>query len=345
MQAEVLRFAYSRFRELCKRRGTPTDDVYGCIYDADYRAMKAIRYNGTQDAPSPAQPFLTRNMVAHRLADDDPIAATDEGRRCPHGCYVVFPEGGNAERKRWLFVVAPQLKSFYVRGSDVPGTVLAADHLSFMVNDKPDSKGRRLNLHRTAYDPMSPGTTTTTSEGSVSRSPNPLALEFDIPTRVALFETSELIQHKLFRADASFVHAVLTTPLLDADSDAGASPSVATGGGRRRRADPAYRRLKRRLRGQKIASFADAWSALPLHRLVVLAVARDESVSDVVVYITDRLRHHNNRWGLSFRLPTAGVRDPEVLQATLAEQLARGFTWGSFAPSEPFSGSDDVFDD
>jgi hypothetical protein len=79
-------FVYGSYYKLCQERGTPCEDVFGYIFTADYRAMKAIKYSG-EDLGGAEQPFLTRNMVARRLDAADPILATPPADLAPLGGY------------------------------------------------------------------------------------------------------------------------------------------------------------------------------------------------------------------------------------------------------------------
>ena len=353
-----IRFAYSSYYKLCKERGTPSDDVFGYVYTADYRAIKKgasppwtpsrSDQEGVSKGRSPLQPFLTRNMVARRLGDDDPIMASDPSA-APLGCYVVH-EQTDRRGKLWLFFVFPDVKRYkYVAsasdGAGVGGAslprrseereVVAADHFSFVVN--PDAPERsRLQLHRTEYVPLARSRAEGVAMGTQVRIANHLPLAFDLPLEPRVFANT-IVRHAALVTYAAQMHAMLSEPLQPAAEPPAAA---ASGGGGRRRpprrhaGQSAYRRKKLALRDEPIESFADVWTSLPLHRVTVL-VRQSGDVCDVTALLTDRLsprdaRHNPNLQALALRLPTSVARVPHKLEAALAAQLARCYTWDSF---------------
>lgn len=338
---DSIQFTYGSYYKRCRELGTPSDDVFGYVYTADYRAIKAMKFGASRPGQEvPAQPFLTRNMVARRLSDDDPILAADRAL-APMGGYVVHEERPPDRRgKHWLFFVFPELKRFRVprpSNSDAQLSdeheLVAADHFSFVVNhDAPERA--RLQLHRTQYVPMGWSTSSDVAVGWQAHVANHLPLAFDLPLEPRAFAAAVVRTDTLLRC-ATQMRAMLSEPLLAPP----AAAASAGGSGRRprRRAtgQSAYRRLKLALRDEPIKSFDDVWTSLPLHRVTVLVVSRPGGMCDVTALLTDRLsrarpEHNTDMHALVMRLPSSVAKNPVALEAALAAQLARSYTWDSF---------------
>lgn len=169
-------------------------------------------------------------------------------------------------------LVFPQLKTFGT--ADGSAQVVAADHFSFLVNPKAPET-RRLQFHRTRYNPVDGMEPQDAHLGTIERVPNHWPLAFHLPRDVPTFKQT-FVRAAALKADAALIHNVLLRPLLEGGGSNAAAPdgnAAATGGGRKgTRTSAAYKRLKRRLRDQPIARFEDVWTSLPLHELHVMVV-------------------------------------------------------------------------
>jgi len=285
-----------------------TDDVVVRIYNADYSAMK---YRAETMAP-----FTNPSVTVSRILDESILAA---GTTARHGLFLVSDATNTEEaRKRALskknlfFVFPSERKDGSPDGTGA--TRLMADHFSFC-HDKND-KNTPVHFHLTEYMPHS----LIAGRGSTFHMNNYLPSVFVLPATAHAFRESHILQ-KDFDVYSALVYAILARP----------TPQQPQNGG------TTNRRRKRRARARQPGplSFESAWFALPLHKLIVMAVKNASGAYDVTLVMYDRLTGvKSERSRQSCALP--GVpRDVVLNAAALEERIATRFlstlTWDDFA--------------
>lgn len=292
------------------RVGYPTPEVVVKIYSADYVTMK-------RDANGSLTPFLTRNMSARRMDNNDPIT-TRHSTIFRHGGYVVFETDGHtakARRKKLLFIVTPVAHHSHTHGS----SYYTADHLSFVVNeDAPPS--RRLQMHQTSY--LEPGPhVDQDAQGFTARFHNPLPLTF------VLSQESPPITHPNLRPMSLAIYDILGRPwTADSRNDKVVVP-MASGGGRKQR-QQRQRKQRQNNRGP-ITTFADAWRSLPLHRMTIFALPRSTDMLDVTVFVEDRLHHVQSYAPIAFHFTVTAFDVEHKIQDFITERMAH-MQWDDF---------------
>ena len=236
--------------------------------------------------------------------------------------------------KHWMFFVFPVLKRYRVMADADERELVAADHFSFVVNHDAPEHGR-LQLHRTEYVPMALSTSDDVAMGWQAHVANHLPLAFDLPLEPRAFAAA-VVRNQTLSRYATQMRAMLSEPLLSPPAAAASAGGAGRRPRRRAAGQAAYRRVKLALRDGPIKSFDDVWTSLPLHRVTVLVRQQSGDVCDATVFLADRLSprdasHNPDIHTLSLRLPASVARNPNALQAALAAQLARCYSWDSFA--------------
>jgi hypothetical protein len=249
-------FRYSQMYRFYRSFGEPTDDIFVHVYSANYRAMKYA--TSTSGALGPVTPFMVQSMQARRVPSGHELTRRIPAAHSAYGTYMVSRRDNNDKCQR-LFIVRPQ-----VHTRPTGETIVTGDHYSFHVN-RGASVETRLQLHKTIYTPA-PLALSTGFKGKIE---NFIPLCFDIPGDVSAFRDA-LMDSDEFKADAVFLHSLMTTPSQDQTADA------VVGGGKK-------------CRTRRAATFEEMWYVLPLHRVMVVGVRNGDGF-DVTVFIYTRLR-------------------------------------------------------
>ena len=291
------------------------DHPTGLLEPTDEVIVHAFRFQPGAGRAQGRDRFLTVNMGAFRIPQNDPLVQADPVRFA-HGLYAVLeaaalPVQGagvavtaaaartRALAKKQLFLVYPTAR--VVGEGDAQETVVTGDHISFVVNyssnaENPNQAEDRkpLKMHVTAYE-----LSTVFNIWRRTEVRNYLPTAFDLPVggeaggeaAVAAFQTT-LLRAELHGAWARTLHAVLRRPYEaheEVEAQEGGAPP-------RRRAErelqpPRQLALKPRRRAQlprqpsrssshggryEAAAFAELWTRLPLRELRAIGVL-DES--------------------------------------------------------------------
>ena len=287
-----------------RRAGVPADNVVAHLYTPDF---KVIKY----DASGTEQPFFFQAMEARRL---------DGGFVARHpdlyalGAYVVFNRASDPEhevrnaRKKNLFVVDVQRRT--LRFDDVVEDVHTADHFSFMLSDpRGDQSGRRLKFHRTEYLPR------TRAKGMR------VAIDNHLPDVFVVGSTRDEFRRRwlndMMSPFAGVLYDMFTIPPIGAST---------AGGGSRRLRYPLV-----------VATFDDVFRALPIRRLLVVAVPGVRAgTHDVTVFVEERLMSPvgDAKPAYFASVPSRRVTDVAALREAVARAI-RGARWSDFV-SPPF---------
>ena len=288
----------SMWNHFRKNVGVQTDDVVVFVYDADFKSMKAIKY----DRDGKLKPFISRGMIVKQVAKEDRLVS-ENIELCRHGLFIVF-EDSSISKKKALYLVMPAKRLDFFTG----------DHLSFLVNNGVPVP-KRLQLHDTQYIPNAHGDGTT---GKAVHYPSHLPLEFDLPG-------SSDDMKKILSKDLS----IFAPFLLNAFS---CSSHHHVGGG-----NNDYRRMKKKLRKNSVSDFDDIWHVLPLKRLFVIAIRRidDHEKFDVTVIVIDRLHHPKSHPWTSFVLPGKDASNLEGDIRVSIVDMFKTMKWDDFATNGP----------
>jgi len=278
------------FRDDPEQVLTPAPDVFVTVYSVDLTAMK------TTDTSTEAVPFLTRNMRAMRVADDDALAAN-----FPGGLFAVmesaaFENGVGDEkarvkalRKKNLFIVFPKV----VQHEGVP--LVIANHYSCVIDDG-GRHGTPLHFHLTEYSAQEG------EFGGAVVANNYMPLHFTIPADNEAFRAM-LIHERLKKLHVPKLRSVFSRPWA-------ASQTVGGHAVRRHTAQAGGGHAARRRRRQRVvvapdASFDDLWRTLPLSRITVMGFPSGSGF-DVTVFLADRAKAQGAVRGTS-RLAASGA--------------------------------------
>ncbi len=337
----------------------PSDDVYVVAFVRANATSIPQQSDEVAQRPSPSdgrsETFLTRGMAAFRVDPEDAMAAGFPLYQ--HGAYVVMERAalsanaGAASssyaavmKRKWLYLVFPT--AYPIRASDdlplraaVVGTVMAADHFSFVLGDG-GRANKPVHLHLTQYMDWIRDVDGVVRGDRKPPIKNHLPLNLRVSANLRSFTSSELdkprLQATLYAAP---LHAALRRP-----GDTVEEPHV--GGARRTRGRGRARALAARAAlerdGAAAPGFAELWLTLPLRRLFVVGVRRGESeVYDFTVGVYDQLPHREAiaSPAVTFQLPAADVRDAATIdakiQARIAERMA-DWAWDDFVDPEPY---------
>ena len=284
-----------------------TDDIVVKVYDVEYGAKKYGRENRL--------PF-TNPVVKVARVTDELILASVPTVLLQHGLFVVSDDLNachtedarlKAMRKKQLFFVFPTERR------DASGELFfAADHFSFGL-DKNDKK-TPLHFHMTEYVPDR----VMHGRGSTIHNNDYMPSAFTLPIASGDFRMR-------LSGYAPFVHELMSHPLTQP-----LPPQRQIGGTKNRR-----RKRRQRATQPGALSFTDAWLALPLHKLIVLAVKNAETY-DVTLVVYDRLlgvRSEESRASCALvKIPRGVVMNDAALEERIATEFLSKLTWDSFRP-------------
>ena len=301
-----------------------TDDIIVRIYDANHTAKK---YGNGREMP------FTHPGVKVSRVNDEIITKSVHPMMFRRGLFVVSENTEANEqakhkalRRKNLFFVFPVEK----REGSIGGegrTILAADHFSFCL-DKSD-KNTPLHFHLTSYQPES----TFPGFGSTTHLNNYLPAAFTLPIASDAFLVSDFLKTDLFRAYGVFIHALLSRDWLS-PPPVRQQQQQQLGGTKNRR-----QKQKQRARCAGPLSFREAWSALPLHKLIMIAAKRADGAYDVTLVIYDRLLGGKSElsrqsWGF-VGVPAETVMSEAALEDEVARTYLSTLTWDMFRPGNP----------
>ena len=293
----MIEFEYGKmWKHYMDRVGQPTDDVYVRCYSTDYVAMK---YNNNNEK----KPFKHAGMHVWKIKENDTI---HKHKMFEHGAFVIGDK--KASRKKNLFIVAPEkIKDFFV-----------ANHFSFMLN-----KGSTLPLHfhMTNYIPLYHAFPNG-EKGLVVHISNHLPDKFEMHTTLGEFKNSSVISDGL-QEFASPMFDILSRPWVHPieSRDQFNNSHSQVGNGRRR-----FRRYK-----FTNMNFCDMFRILPIHKIFVFAIKRNDGKLDVTIIIRDRLHHVPNHGDFAqvLKLSRDTYDNDEKLEAEIARCM-HNKSWQDF---------------
>jgi len=303
-----------------------TDDVKVFVYEANYQAIDRQRRSRPRsglryDRDGSTRPFTRPGIVVTRVLDEsfaDPVMY-------PHGLYLVTEsEDKRVDRKRRMYFVFP-----FEKRKAAGGVFMAGDHFTFCMDS--NDKKTPLHFHLTVYVPD----LVQSELGRALHINDYLPSAFTLPMTPDAFLAGPLLKENTVRARGSVIHKLLAHPFTP-------QPQPQQQGGARRRRNKAPR-----ARGPARRSFDDAWYALPLHRVIMMAVARADGTYDVTMIIHDRAKRKALSLATASRLHGGaspdkgrhgcalyGVPRDRVTPAALEDEFARVYLshvmWESF---------------
>ena len=293
------------------------DFTYGHMYNWYKAAIGTEAFPITDDVKvfvyesNGTRPFTRPGIVVTRVMDEsfaDPVMY-------PHGLYLVTEsEDKRVDRKRRMYFVFP-----FEKRKATGGVFMAGDHFTFCMDS--NDKKIPLHFHLTVYVPD----LVQSELGRALHINDYLPSAFTLPITPDAFLAGPLLKDDTVRARGSVIHKLLAHPF---------TPQPQQQGGARRRSNKAPR-----ARGSARRSFDDAWYALPLHRVIMMAVARADGTYDVTMIIHDRLHGgaspDKGRHGCALY----GVPRDRVTPAALEDEFARVYLsdvmWESFRVTLP----------
>lgn len=292
---------------------TPTNEVVGHTFTADYVAMK-------YDKRGQRQPFLHRGMRAMKVAEEDTLTldhqrffeansrtnVTDDrliNLASQQSCYVIVNVTNNREEEKKAAVKKNMFLVYPTPHLSTEGIFFSADHFSFMINPG-DDRGKRLHFHRTDYQPMN----IRPERGFAPHILSHMPLEF---------KTRDV---QCLAPDMQPYSSLVWSICERSDSTTHRMPAMSGGARRRRRPQP------------PVQEFRDLWTQAPIHAITVLGIWNAMSARyDVTVILKNRMRSQVGRPRQAFitHLSREAMLDEQKVQEAVAKCVS-GWSWENF---------------